>query len=318
MLESRPVNNPSSMATKRRYGRRIDGALLLDKTSGISSNAALQRCRQLFEAERGGHTGTLDPMAVGLLVLCFGEATKFSGDLLDAGKSYIARLKLGERTSTADAEGEMLERRPVSVTGMQLEGVLERFRGEIFQIPPMYSALKRQGRALYEYARNGITLDRAPRPVTISALALENLTGDQAILSVSCSKGTYVRTLAEDIGEALGCGAHLLELRRTRVGAFGIEDAHRFEEIEALDSAQRCSLLLPVDVLVQHLPPVRLPEHLEGSFLQGRAVGLVPVTGEGPIPTGRVRIYSKGGEFIGLAISDASGLIHPKRLLAGA
>lgn len=298
------------MATKRRHGRRIDGVLLLDKPSGISSNAALQRTRRLIEAERGGHTGTLDPMASGLLVLCFGEATKFSGELLDAGKRYIARLRLGERTSTGDAEGDVLARRAVSVSREQLERALERFRGEVMQVPPMFSALKREGRPLYEYARKGITLERAARKVTISALELEVLAGDQATLSVSCSKGTYVRTLAEDIGEELGCGAHLIGLVRTAVGAFRLEQACRVEDIEALPVSERRGLLLPVDVLLEDLPPVQLPGHLEGEFLNGRPVGPVQA------PAGRARVYGSGGRFLGLALADDSGEVQPKRLLA--
>lgn len=297
------------MATKRRHGRRIDGVLLLDKPSGIGSNAALQRSRRLLEAERGGHAGTLDPMASGLLVLCFGEATKFSGELLEAGKRYLARLRLGERTSTGDAEGDVLERRPVSVTREQLERSLERFRGGITQVPPMFSALKREGRPLYEYARRGITLERAARKVTISALEIEDFAGDEATLSVSCSKGTYVRALAEDIGEVLGCGAHLIGLVRTAVGAFRLEQAHRIEDIEALPVSERSSLLLAVDVLVQDLPPVQLPEHLEGAFLNGRTVGPVPG------PACRARVYGTGGRFLGLALVDGSGGAHPKRLL---
>jgi tRNA pseudouridine55 synthase len=307
------------MATKRRHGRRIDGVLLLDKPSGISSNAALQRARRLLEAERGGHTGTLDPMASGLMVLCFGEATKFSGELLEAGKRYVARLKLGERTSTGDAEGEILERRPVSVTRGQLEDSLARFRGEIAQVPPMYSALKREGRPLYEYARRGITVERAPRKVTISALALEAFAGAQATLSVSCSKGTYVRTLAEDIGEVLGCGAHLVGLVRTGIGLFRLEDARRLDDIEELDAAKRGGLLLSVDVLVQDLPQVRLPEHTEAAFLHGQpvtvAVGPPPGQGESPGPAGRVRVYGQGGAFLGVAFADGAGTVQPKRLL---
>ena len=297
------------MATKHRHGRRIDGVLLLDKPSGIGSNAALQRSRRLMEAERGGHTGTLDPMASGLLVLCFGEATKFSGELLDAGKRYIARLRLGERTSTGDAEGDVLERRLVSVTRDQLERSLERFRGEITQVPPMFSALKREGRPLYEYARKGISLERSARKVTISALQLEDLAGNEATLSVCCSKGTYVRTLAEDIGEALGSGAHLIGLVRTAVGAFRLEQACRIEDIEELSVSERSGLLLAVDVLVQDLPPVRLPDHLESAFLNGRSVG--PVQG----PVGRVRVYGTGERFLGLALVDGSGGAHPKRVL---
>ena len=297
------------MPTKRRHGRRIDGVLLLDKPSGIGSNAALQRSRRLLEAERGGHTGTLDPMASGLLALCFGEATKFSGEMLEAGKRYVARLRLGERTSSGDAEGEVLERRPVSVTREQLERALARFRGEIMQVPPMFSALKREGRPLYEYARKGITIERAPRKVTVSALKLEDLAGDEVTVSISCSKGTYVRTLAEDIGEALGCGAHLIGLVRTAIGAFGLERAHRLEDLEELAVSERSGLLLSVDVLVQNLPPMQLPDHLEGAFLHGQSVE--PVQG----PAGRVRVYGTGGKFLGLGFADGAGGVQPKRLL---
>lgn len=309
------------MATKRRHGRRVDGVLLLNKPSGISSNAALQRSRRLFEAQSGGHTGTLDPMASGLLVLCFGEATKFSGELLDAGKRYMARLRLGVRTATGDAEGEVLERRPVSVTRDQLERTLERFRGEIMQVPPMHSALKREGRPLYSYAREGITLERSARKVTVSELELEGLDGDEAAISVSCTKGTYVRTLAEDIGEALGCGAHLVGLVRTAVGAFSLGQAHRIEDLEGLASAERERLLLAVDVLVQDLAPVQLPDGLEDAFLHGRAVGPLPGAdrGDGQDQAGnRVRVYGIGRRFLGLAVADASGRIFPKRLVAGA
>jgi tRNA pseudouridine55 synthase len=301
------------MTTKRRRGRRIDGVLLLNKPSGISSNAALQRARRLLEAERGGHTGTLDPMASGLLVLCFGDATKFSGELLDAGKRYVARLKLGERTSTGDAEGEVLERRPVLVTREQLERSLDRFRGEITQIPPMYSALKRDGRPLYEYARMGLEVVRAPRRVTVEALKLEDFAHDQATLSVSCSKGTYVRTLAEDIGEVLGCGAHLVGLVRTAVGAFGLEQACRLEEIEGQTADERRALLLPMDVLVKDLPPVQLPDQLEAPFLQGQRVAHPGVAVLGA--AARVRVYGINGKFLGVALADGAGGLHPKRLL---
>jgi tRNA pseudouridine55 synthase len=298
------------MANKRRHGRRIDGVLLLDKPSGISSNAALQRARRMLEAERAGHTGTLDPMAGGLLVLCFGDATKFSGELLDAGKSYVAKLKFGERTSTGDAEGEIVVRRPVSVTMEQLQRSLEPFRGEISQIPPMYSALKRNGRPLYEYAREGVELERAPRRVSVYGLEVVDLEGETATLSVSCSKGTYVRTLAEDIGEALGCGAHLTGLLRTAVGPFCLDQARQFGELEALTAVQRADLLLPVDILVRNLPPVRLPVGLERAFHQGQPVSPVRAA------TGRARVYAVDGTFLGLGFSDGEGQLHPKRLLS--
>ena len=298
------------MATKRRHGRRIDGVLLLDKPSGISSNAALQRARRLLEAVRAGHTGTLDPMASGLLVLCFGDATKFSGELLEAGKSYLATLKLGERTSTGDAEGEVVAQRAVSVTMEQLQRSLELFRGDISQIPPMYSALKRNGRPLYAYAREGVELERSPRKVAVYNLEVVEFAGNTAILSVSCSKGTYVRTLAEDIGETLGCGAHLTGLVRTAVGPFRLEQAHRFEELEAHAAAQQSDSLLPVDVLVRDLPSVQLAAGLESAFGHGQVVSPVPA------PTGRIRVYGNGGKFLGLGFSDGEGQLQPKRLLS--
>ncbi len=300
------------MPPAKRHACRIGGVLLLDKPSGIGSNAALQHARRLLAAERAGHTGTLDPMASGLLAVCFGEATKFAGELLDAGKSYVATLRLGERTSSGDAEGEVLERRPVSVTREQLTAVLERFRGDILQVPPMYSALKREGRPLYEYARKGIEVEREARAVTVTTLALDRYAGVEATVSVECSKGTYVRTLAEDIGEALGCGAHLCKLVRTGIGRFRIEQAHRFEDIEALSEGERPGLLLPVDALVLDLPEIALEAPQESAFRQGQAV---------PVPCavqGRVRVYAAGGRFLGVGMAEPAGTLRPKRLLSGA
>jgi len=298
------------MAHPPQRRRRVDGVLLLDKPRGISSNAALQRARRLFAAQSAGHTGTLDPMATGLLALCFGEATKFSGELLDAEKTYVARLRFGERTSTGDAEGEVIERRPVSVSREQLVQALDGFRGEIRQVPPMYSALKRNGRPFYEYARQGISVEREPRTVVVSGLDLEDFGGTNATLRVRCSKGTYVRTLAEDIGAALGCGAHLFGLVRTGIGGFRLEQAHRLEDIEALPEAGRESLLMPADALLRGLPQVTLPAAMEAGFRQGRA--------EGPLQVGasRVRVYGADGRFLGLARVDPAGLLHPKRLVA--
>ena len=290
--------------------KRVDGVLLLDKPPGVSSNTALQRARRLLAAKSAGHTGTLDPMASGLLALCFGEATKFAGELLGAEKSYVATLKLGERTASGDAEGEVLERRLVAVTREQVVAVLERFRGEIQQIPPMYSALKRDGRPLYEYARKGITLEREPRTVVVASLELERFEGAQAVISVRCSKGTYVRTLGEDIGEALGCGAHLCALRRTAIGEFRLEQAHRIEDLERLPEAERDQLLLAADVLVQDLPAVRLTEAMEALFLQGRTVGPLPAG------AGRVRVYGVLGGFLGIGLADDLGAVRPKRLLS--
>src|SRR5499427_1360347 len=211
----------------------IDGVLLLDKPSGPSSNAVLQRAKRLLGAARAGHTGTLDPLASGLLVIAFGEATKFSGGLLEADKAYRAALSFGARTSTGDAEGEVLARSEVAVTEEGLRAALERFRGEIAQVPPMHAAIKHEGRPLYDYARRGESVERAPRRVTIRRLEVERFEHGSATLVVECSKGTYVRTLAEDIGEVLGCGAHLAALARVAVGPFTLAEAIRLEELEA-------------------------------------------------------------------------------------
>ena len=300
------------MTPRARCGRRIDGVLLLDKSPGISSNAALQRVRRVFDAQRAGHTGTLDPMAEGLLVLCFGDATKFAGELLGAGKSYTATLKLGVRTATGDAEGDIVARRPVSVTEDQFKRGLEIFRGDILQVPPMYSALKREGRPLYEYARKGIEVERLPRKVTISSLELISLTGGEAVVAVSCSKGTYVRTLAEDIGEALGCGAHLTRLIRTAIGSFRLEQAHHFEDLESRTPEQRTGMLLHADVLVRDLPDLLLSDSEETAFTHGQSIDLA-----GTAP-GRVRVYGQGGKFLGIGQGDGAGRLIPKRLLAAA
>src|SRR5262245_32322385 len=215
----------------------VDGVLLLDKPSGPSSNAVLQRAKRLLGAARAGHTGTLDPLASGLLVIAFGEATKFSGGLLEADKAYRARLRFGARTSTGDAEGEVLERSEVAVSEEGLRAALERFRGEIGQVPPMYAAIKRDGRPLYDYARRGQMVERTARRITIRRLELEKFDRDEADLTVECSKGTYIRTLAEDIGESLGCGAHLAALERTAVGPFSLSQAIGLEALEALPPA---------------------------------------------------------------------------------
>ncbi|MBU3694858.1 MAG: tRNA pseudouridine(55) synthase TruB, partial [Rhodocyclaceae bacterium] len=220
--------------TARSRWRAVDGLLLLDKPSGITSNAALQRARRVLQAEKAGHTGTLDPLASGLLPLCFGQATKFARFLLDADKRYTATVAFGLTTTTGDSDGEPLERRPVAVDEPTLRTVLARFTGAIEQVPPMYSALKRDGRPLYDYARAGIEVERAARPVTLHAIDLLAFDGAQAVLDVSCSKGTYIRVLAEDIGAALGCGAHLAGLRRTATSGWRADEAVALAEFEAL------------------------------------------------------------------------------------
>jgi len=297
------MNQPS-----RRRWRRVDGVLLLDKPAGISSNDALQKARRLFSAEKAGHTGTLDPMATGLLPVCFGEATKFSADLLDADKTYEATLCLGVTTTTADAEGEVLETRPVEVAESDLVAVLPRFTGTIRQVPPMYSALKRDGRPLYELARQGVTVERTAREVTIHQLELLAFSGNSASLRVCCSKGTYIRTLAEDIGAALGCGAHLTALRRTSVGPLALAGAQTLAAIGDCEEPAREALLLPVDTLLRSLPAVALDEAAARRFRNGNPVPAA--TGVGPC-----RVYADE-HLLGLGVGDADGLLHPKRLVA--
>jgi tRNA pseudouridine55 synthase len=268
--------------TRARVPRRpLDGVLLLDKPVGLSSNDALMRVKRLFNAKKAGHTGTLDPLASGLLPLCFGEATKFSQDLLDADKTYEATLKLGVRTATGDAEGEVLSIREVACDPAAIDAVLSAFRGTIRQVPPMYSALKRDGKPLYEYARAGQTLERDARAVTIHALeALDcGLPGEPTLtIRVTCSKGTYIRVLAEDIGEALGCGAHLGMLRRTHVGPLSLEHAVSLDALSNADDAVRVASLQPVDALLSSFPAVRLDEDSVRRFSQGQRLRLADAT----------------------------------------
>ena len=262
-------------APRTRVQRRpVHGVLLLDKPLGLSSNQALQKAKWLLRAEKAGHTGTLDPLATGVLPLCFGAATKFSALHLDADKSYEATLLLGVRTSTGDAEGEVIARCAVPpITPAQLEAVRQRFVGHISQLPPMHSALKKDGKALYEYARAGVEVERAPREVTIHALNLALTQTQQAQaaieIKVTCSKGTYIRTLGEDIGHALGCGGHLTRLRRTATGPFGEAQCVTLAQLEALDEAQRLRALLPPEVLLPGHVPVTLADEHAGRFLCG-------------------------------------------------
>jgi tRNA pseudouridine55 synthase len=297
-----------NQVAKRRW-RRVDGVLLLDKPTGISSNDALQKVRRLFSAEKGGHTGTLDPMATGLLPICFGEATKFSADLLNADKTYEATLRLGICTDTGDAEGKIISEAPVTADEAAFRAVLPAFTGPIWQIPPMYSALKRDGKPLYELARQGIEVEREAREVIIHQLELLSFDGvsASASLRVRCSKGTYIRTLAEDIGKALGCGAHLTALRRTQVANLVLPRALTLAEIEACAEEERNALLQPVDTLLQDLPKVELLGDAIPRFSNGN-----PVPGE---LSGLCRVYADG-RLLGLGLGDGNGNIHPKRLVA--
>ena len=241
-------------APRRPPRRRIDGVLLLDKPAGITSNAALGQAKRLYNAEKAGHTGTLDPLASGLLPLCFGEATKFAQLLLDAPKRYVATIRFGVTTTTQDAEGDVVATRPVAFDAADLAAALARFVGPQTQVPPAHSALKFQGRPHYEYARAGIDVPRAPREIVIHALTLVESSPPDAIVDVLCSKGTYVRSLAADLGEALGCGAHLAALRRTASGGFDISDAHAIDALAAMDQVQRDACLLAPSALTAQLP----------------------------------------------------------------
>lgn len=285
----------------------IDGVLLLNKPVGITSNAALQKAKWLLNAKKAGHTGTLDPFADGLLPLCFGEATKFSAYLLESDKHYRATMRLGITTTTGDPEGDVLNTRDVTASCADISAVLPRFRGETEQIPPMHSALKHQGRPLYEYARAGIEIDRPPRKVRINALDLVECKPPVVVFDVQCSAGTYIRTLAQDIGAILGCGAHLTNLTRTRVGGFDLSQAHSLAALEALPAAERINALLPLDAMLTHLPVVDLSAEDTVTLIQGRSVPFTHQQQE------LVRLYAPGSDFIGVAETTAGQLV-PRRL----
>ncbi len=288
--------------------KQVDGVLLLDKALGMSSNDALQKARRLFSAAKGGHTGTLDPLATGLLPLCFGEATKFSADLLDADKTYEAELQLGVSTDSGDAEGVVTATAEVNVTPADIARVLPQFTGDIEQVPPMHSALKRDGRPLYELARQGITVDREARPVTIHAIELLEFAGARLRLLVSCSKGTYIRVLAQDIGAALGCGAHLTALRRTRVGDLVLDGALTLAQIDSIEEGARVACLRPVDALLQSLPRVDLSGEAAQRFSHGNPVDLP----EGL--SGKIRVYTED-RLIGVGEPGPGLRLWPKRLV---
>lgn len=294
-----------------RPARPIDGVLLLDKPVGITSNAAIQRVKRLFGAAKAGHVGTLDPLASGLLPVCLGEATKFSTDAFSADKSYAADVLLGVTTATGDTEGEVTSRQAVDVSREEVLVVLRRFTGELEQMPPMYSALKHAGKPLYAYARAGQTIERVARPITIHEIALSDMVGERLLITVTCSKGTYIRVLAEDIGRALGCGATLAGLRRTRVGAFGVQDAVALDQLEAASTAQRTDLLLPVDALVSGLPAIVLTADSTARILKGQAA-----QPEARQPEGMLRLYDPVGRFLGLGKMQPDGRLSPKRLVA--
>jgi tRNA pseudouridine55 synthase len=300
-------------ARKSREYRDIDGIVLLDKPLRLSSNQALQQVRKLFQARKAGHCGSLDPLATGVLPICLGEATKFSSYLLGANKCYRASCRLGQTTASGDAEGEIIKTAPVQVEVTQIEQLLPRFVGEIEQIPPMYSALKHQGKRLYQLAREGKQVERAPRKITIHQLTMLGFDGQTLDIDVSCSKGTYIRKLAEDIGSELGCGAHLSALHRSSVDVFDEADAFRMTQLEDLQAqgvAQLDALLLPVSAALRQFPEIMLNASDSHDMRQGRRIGLA-ATAE----PGLRRLSTSEGVFLGLGELAASGELSAKRLM---
>lgn len=299
------------MARRKKNCRELNGILLIDKPHGMTSNQVLQQVKRTLQACKAGHTGSLDPIATGLLPLCFGEATKVSQFMLDADKLYWVRIKLGEETTTYDIEGEVVNTAPVNVDRRQVEKALKSFTGTISQLPPMYSAVKQGGQALYKLAREGKEVERKPREVTVYRIDLLNFDRETIELEILCSKGTYVRTIAHDLGQMLGCGAHVVELRRLGVGDFGIEEAVSMEEIEDLQSLEDCEqLLLPVDEALQGLPDVTLTSLATHYLLQGQ-----PVTARHGQEPGLVRLYNENNAFLGMGEVLDDGRVAPKRLM---
>jgi tRNA pseudouridine55 synthase len=292
--------------------RAIDGVLLLDKPPGLSSNAALQEAKRLVGARKAGHAGTLDPLASGLLPLLFGEATRFARFALEADKTYVATVRLGTRTDSGDAEGRVLECRPVAVDEARIAGALARFRGELFQVPPMHSALKHEGRRLYALARAGRVIARPARRVFVHEIELLERSAETLVLRIRCSKGTYVRQIAADLGETLGCGAHLAALRRVAAGGFRVEEAIGLAALGALDVDARRSRLLPTERLIEALPAVELAPAEARRFARGQAVAADPTA------PGLRRVRAAGAGLLGVGTVGPDGLLRPARLLARA
>ena len=300
------------MSRPRKRGRDIDGVFLLDKPQGMSSNDIMQKVKRLFQANKAGHSGALDPLATGMLPICLGEATKFSQFLLDADKRYVVTAKLGERTDTSDAEGQVVETRPVNVETSQILTALEQFRGDILQVPTMFSALKHNGKPLYEYARAGITVEREARPITIFELNFIEYQAPFLTLEVHCSKGTYIRTLVDDLGEVLGCGAHVTVLRRTAVADYPAEKMMTWDALQALaEQGDLDQHLLPIDTAVSKLPALKL------NAEQSKGIGFgqrVKFANEAKL-RGQVRLFSDKNIFLGVALIDDNNVIRPQRLI---
>lgn len=311
------------MARKRK-GRLINGILLVDKPQEVSSNHVVQRVKRLFKAAKAGHTGALDPLATGLLPVCLGEATKFSQFLLEADKSYFVTAKLGQRTNTSDADGELVETRPVNVNEADIKKAIEQFRGPIQQVPSMFSALKYEGKPLYFYARQGIDIDRPSREITIHSIEWAGLEGDELSLNVSCSKGTYIRTLIDDLGQVLGCGAHVIVLRRTKVAHYEASQMISFETLDKIindsvvdteeeqDFSGIDNLLLPMDTPILTLPVVEFDDQDTLYFQQGRSLTVANDYPENQL----VRAYQLGSKrFLGVAVIDTANVLQPKRVV---
>ncbi|MCL9781097.1 tRNA pseudouridine(55) synthase TruB [Vibrio sp. S4M6] len=306
---------------RRRKGRPVNGIVLLDKPTGISSNDALQKVKRIYFAEKAGHTGALDPLATGMLPICLGEATKFSQFLLDSDKRYVVVAKLGERTNTSDSDGEVVETREVNVSKERLLECIEAFKGETDQVPSMYSALKYQGRPLYEYAREGIEVPREARKITVYSIELLRFEGDEVEMEIHCSKGTYIRTITDDLGEMLGCGAHVTYLRRTGVANYPVDKMVTLEQLNTLLEQAREQeieprllldpILMPMDTAVESLPEVNLIPELTDMVQHGQPVQVFGAPSEG-----FVRMTSgEDRQFIGVAEIDDDGRIAPKRLV---
>lgn len=299
---------------RQRRVRNINGIVVLDKANGLSSNAALQEVKRLYEANKAGHAGSLDPLATGVLPVCLGEATKVSQFLLDSDKRYRARIKLGIRTDTGDSEGSIIERNEgISVSRKAIERALIKFKGEVEQVPPMHSAIKMNGVPLYKLARKGIAVEREPRLVTLYQICLVEFVNSELELEISCSKGTYIRTIADDLGQELGCGAHVIELRRTQAGVFTEKDSISSEEL-ALEKENRGldkidQFLIPMDRAIQDLPEVNLPSITAGHVKNGQAVLVRHLP-----KNGLVRMY-EDEQFIGIGSIDDDGKVAPKRLI---
>lgn len=303
------------MSRPRKKGRDVHGVFLLDKPQGVSSNDIMQKVKRLFKANKAGHTGALDPLATGMLPICLGEATKFSQFLLDSDKRYVVTAKLGERTDTSDAEGQVVQSREVNVAEADILAALSAFRGEILQVPTMFSALKHNGKPLYEYARAGITVEREARPITIFELKFIDYQAPFLTLEVHCSKGTYIRTLVDDLGEALGCGAHVTMLRRLAVADYPIEEMMPIEDLallaDSFPNSELDRLLLPMDTAVASLPQLNLTAEQTKAVGFGQRVKFENTQAL----SGLVRLFSENGQFLGIAEITVGNIIRPNRMV---